>query len=307
MGYEKKFALKILESEGIYPSKITKADASGQKKVFYITVNNENYVLKLIDITPLEIDEEDLSNEYFEELKEEKKLVNNEKIIRLKKELQMAKNVPILPQLKLIDNYKEYNDDGEIIIYYIEERYEGDPLSKCYKKDKFSFDETIDFIKQLVKLVKIMYESRYIHRDIKPSNIIVNNKIYKLIDGGLCKYIDDKTNLTRLNSFIGTARYAAPEQEKRNEESTWDFTTDLYPIGLIAMELYLKDAREYSDEHLKDLEYMYEKWKSDDKKTNLLFSKVIARLSSKNKAKRFNDFDEIFNEIDKIEKIGSDC
>lgn len=80
----------------------------------------------------------------------------------------------------------------------------------------------------------------------------------------------------------------------------------MYPVGLIAIELFIPKAREYSEEHLKDLEYIYSKWKSEDIKANLLFSKVISRLSSPNKAKRFNNFNEIYLLLDKIKDVGSD-
>ena len=35
--------------------------------------------------------------------------------------------------------------------------------------------------------IKIMYNSGYVHRDLKPDNIIINEEVYKVIDGGLGK------------------------------------------------------------------------------------------------------------------------
>lgn len=307
MSYEKNFARKILNSEGITPTHIKKANISGQKKVFFITVDGAEYVFKMVNITPIEVDDEFEENyDFSDDIKKEKQLIVNEKTERIKNELKMAKNVSILPQLKLIDQYKIYVDDDEYYLYYIEEKFEGVPLSDLYKRSSFSINEVIDFIEQLVNFIEIMYNCKYIHRDIKPLNIIVENGKYKLIDGGLCKYLEEDNNLTRTPDFIGTYRYAAPEQEKRTSNYNWDFTTDLYPIGLIAIELFIKSAREYSEEHLKDLEFIYEKWKSDDKKANLLFSKVISRLSSPNRAKRFNNFDDIYLLLNELKKMGSD-
>lgn len=307
MSYEKNFAKKILNREDINPTHITRANTSGQKKVFFIKVDGEEYVFKMVNITPVEIDDEFEENvDFSDEIKREKQLIVNEKTERIKKELQMAKNVSILPQLKLIDQYKIYVDDDEYYLYYIEEKFKGVPPSDLYKKATFTIDQVISFIEQLVKSIELMYNCKYIHRDIKPLNIIVNDGIYKLIDGGLCKYLEDEINLTMTPDFIGTYRYSAPEQEKRSSNYNWDFTTDLYPVGLIAIELFIPKAREYSEEHLKDLEYIYSKWKSEDIKANLLFSKVISRLSSPNKAKRFNNFNEIYLLLDKIKDVGSD-
>lgn len=307
MSYEKNFAKKILNSEGIATTHIKKANVSGQKKVFFINVDGIEYVFKMVNITPIEVDDEFEENYDFpDDIKKEKQLIVNEKTARIKNELQMAKNVSILPQLKLIDQYKIFVDDDEYYLYYIEEKFDGVPLSNLYKRSTFSINEVIDFIEQLVNSIEIMYNCKYIHRDIKPLNIIVQNGKYKLIDGGLCKYLEEDNNLTRTPDFIGTYRYAAPEQEKRTSNYNWDFTTDLYPVGLIAIELFIKGAREYSEEHLKDLEFIYEKWKSDDKKANLLFSKVISRLSSLNRAKRFNNFEDIYLLLNELKKMGSD-
>lgn len=307
MSFEKNFVKKILSDKGFEITHIKKAKDGGQKKVFFITLDEQEYVFKMVNITPNEVNEEfDGNAESCDEVNNEKQLIIREKIERIENELQMAKKVSILPQLKLLDNYDIYVDDDEYYLYYIEEKFEGSTLSDLYKRSTFSINQVILFIEQLLSLVEIMYKCGYIHRDIKPSNIIVDNGNYKLIDGGLCKYLESEKELTRTPNFIGTYRYAAPEQEKRISNYNWDFTTDLYPIGLIAIELFLKDARKYNEEHLKDLEFIYEKWKSEDKKANLIFSKIISRFSSHNRSKRFNNFEEIYEELNKIKKIGSD-
>lgn len=307
MSFEKNLVKKILSDKGFELSHIKKARDSGQKKVFFITIDSQEYVFKMVNITPNELDDEFGDNdETDDDIDNEKLLIVREKRTRIENELQMAKNVSILPQLKLLDNYDIYVDDDEYYLYYIEEKFEGDTLSDLYKHSFFSVDKVVDFIEQLVSLVEIMYACGYVHRDIKPSNIIVNNDCYKLIDGGLCKYLDSEKDFTRTPDFIGTYRYSAPEQEKRISNYNWDFTTDLYPIGLIAIELFLKDARKYNEEHLKDLEFVYERWKSDNKKANLLFSKIISRFSSTSRAKRFNNFEEIYEELNKIKEMGSD-
>lgn len=307
MSYEKKFVKKILESKNIFITHITRASESGQKKVFFITIDGKEYVFKMINVTPIEL-ENDLGDIDYGELDniEDEKIIIDEKVLRIKNELKMAKGVPILPQLKILDDYNIYKDEDECYLYYIEEKFEGETLTNLYNNCVFSLDETIDFIYQLVKIVEIMYNMKYIHRDIKPGNIIVNKGKYLLIDGGLCKHLDDDLELTRTPDFVGTYRWAAPEQEKRDSNYNWDFTTDLYAIGLISIELYLKEARQYSEKHLKDLEYIYSKWNQKNKKSKLLFSKIIYRLCSTNKARRFNNFEEIYKILDEIKMEGSE-
>lgn len=303
MSYEKKFVLEILKSNNIIPTKITKANISGQKKVFFITIGTDDYVFKMIDITPNElIDEYDGNISEFDEYQEDKNYILQEKITRIKNELNMAKKCKILPQLKLLDDYKTYEEDDGIYLYFIEERFKGLTLESFYKHRDFNINQVLDFIAQMVEIIQIMYNNKYIHRDIKPLNIIVFNNKYQLIDGGLCKNLSDELNITRTPDFIGTYRYAAPEQEKRTSNFEWDFTTDLFPVGLIAIELFIKEARKYSEEHLRDMEYIFEKWKTENLSINHVFSKLIVKLCSTNRARRFNDFEEIYSVLNQLKE-----
>ena len=138
MSYEKNFVRKILESKGINVTHITRANTSGQKKVFFITVDGKEYVFKMINVTPVELENALEDFEYSEaDNIDDKKIIIDEKVLRIKKELKMAKGVPLLPQLKILDDYNIFIDDDECYLYYIEEKFDGVVLSDLYKREEY--------------------------------------------------------------------------------------------------------------------------------------------------------------------------
>jgi len=80
-----------------------------------------------------------------------------------------------------------------------------------------------------------------VHRDIKPDNVFLqvtprNGSITKLLDFGVAHIMDLEKRYTRNNLFLGTPRYASPEQIMGDKPSP---QTDLYAVGLLLYELLL--------------------------------------------------------------------
>ena len=89
------------------------------------------------------------------------------------------------------------------------------------------------------------HEAGFVHRDIKPSNIVVAGERYiaaatdpavvKILDMGLVRSIsmegeeNERTDLTRVGTVVGTPDYMSPEQAKNS--STVDRRADLYSLG----------------------------------------------------------------------------
>lgn len=301
---------KILLEKGINVSKVKMLRKdSGQKKVYFIRVDDIEYACKVVDVTPYDVyDNFDISNNYNLEgidrniLNEIFTRINSE-CKRINTEIKMNKACSNLPQLKFFEtiNYVFVNS-YYWVAYYIEEKFEGSSLQY---KDNYSDNEVLDFILQMLNHIKIMYNSGYVHRDLKPDNIIVNEEVYKVIDGGLGKNLKEEEGNSMLShNLLGTRGYWAPEQQNYPPDYKWNFQTDLYPIGIMAMEMYILELRK-NFKTLRDLDEMYIIWKekfSDNIKRMKVFRNIIVNLSSYQKLNRFNDIDKAILQVEHLKE-----
>ena len=301
---------KILLEKEINASKVKMLRKdSGQKKVYFITVDDIEYACKVVDVTPYDVyDNFDISNNYSLE-SIDKSILNeiftriNSECKRINTEIKMNKACSNLPQLKFFEtiNYVFVNS-YYWVTYYIEEKFEGSSLQY---KDNYTDDEVLNFILQMLNHIKIMYNSGYVHRDLKPDNIIVNGEVYKVIDGGLGKNLKEEEGNSMLShNLLGTIVYWAPEQQNYPPDYKWKFQTDLYPIGIMAMEMYIPELRK-NFKTLRDLDEMYIIWKemfSDNIKRMKVFRNIIVNLSSYQKLNRFNDIDKAILQVEQLKE-----
>ncbi|MHC5720732.1 MAG: serine/threonine protein kinase, partial [Nostoc sp.] len=81
-----------------------------------------------------------------------------------------------------------------------------------------------------------------VHRDLKPDNIFLVStaeELVKIVDFGIAKIRNESSEFTNLTSaFLGTFRYAAPEQLKG--EINLDGRADIYSLGIILYEMLSK-------------------------------------------------------------------
>jgi len=88
-------------------------------------------------------------------------------------------------------------------------------------KSRFYFCQIAIFLDFLHNQKKI------IHRDLKPDNIMVESGyLLKLIDFGLCKYLENTDN----SQGCGSPYYASPEMIKGEDYS---FSTDIWTAGIV--------------------------------------------------------------------------
>lgn len=74
-----------------------------------------------------------------------------------------------------------------------------------------------------------------VHRDVKPENVfLLPDETVKLADLGVALLGDEADRITQTGEFVGSLRYAAPEQL---EGGPVDPRTDLYALGLLLFEL----------------------------------------------------------------------
>ena len=93
-------------------------------------------------------------------------------------------------------------------------------------------------MRQVAEAAHSLHEAGIIHRDIKPGNVLVtaDGTQAMLVDLGLAQLADDvEGRLTRTRQFVGTLRYASPQQVLAVGQL--DRRTDVYSLGATLWEV----------------------------------------------------------------------
>jgi WD40 repeat protein/serine/threonine protein kinase len=96
----------------------------------------------------------------------------------------------------------------------------------------------VELMRQVAEAAHALHEAGVVHRDIKPGNIMLSadGKAAFLVDLGLAQLADDvEGRVTRTRQFIGTLRYASPEQVQA--VGGLDRRSDVYAMGATLWEL----------------------------------------------------------------------
>jgi eukaryotic-like serine/threonine-protein kinase len=139
--------------------------------------------------------------------------------------------------------------------YYVMELLHGRSLRQLLQDEKrLSVERTVRLAIQICEGLKLAHEGidlsengthelvRVVHRDLKPENIFLvetgTGELVKLLDFGIARVLraegDQRTDLTR-GGFLGTSRYASPEQWSGSYEL--DQRSDIYSLGMICYEM----------------------------------------------------------------------
>ncbi|XP_037116910.1 mitogen-activated protein kinase kinase kinase kinase 4 isoform X1 [Syngnathus acus] len=103
----------------------------------------------------------------------------------------------------------------------------------CLKEDWIAY-----ICREVLRGLSHLHSHHVIHRDIKGQNVLLTeNAEVKLVDFGVSAQLD-KT-IGRRNTFIGTPYWMAPEVIAcdENPESTYDYRSDLWSLGITALEM----------------------------------------------------------------------
>ncbi|MFZ4589967.1 MAG: protein kinase domain-containing protein [Ignavibacteria bacterium] len=160
--------------------------------------------------------------------------------------------------------------------YFVMERVDGAPLTQMMSEGKTKDEKFIKrFSIGVLDALSYIHKKQIYHRDLKPDNILVTFKGQnpKIIDFGIAR-ADDFEDLKN-STFIGTKKYAAPEQF--GDPSKVDGRCDIYSYGLILLEMLTGQITN------KDTKVV----------TNKLYAGIIDKCLKENPDERFFDADEI--------------
>lgn len=150
-------------------------------------------------------------------------------VTRFRREVQAAGSLHH-PHIVTAFDAEEIGGVHFLVMEYVDGRSLDDLV---HQKGPLTPQQVITISKQIAQGLHHAHQLGMIHRDIKPSNVMITRpgKV-KILDFGLARWLgraNDKPQITRTGSHLGTLMYAAPEQRKSAGEV--DAKADLYSLG----------------------------------------------------------------------------
>jgi serine/threonine-protein kinase len=115
--------------------------------------------------------------------------------------------------------------------FLVMERLEGHTLAEILRgRRNLSPPEVVDLVRQVGNGITAAGAAGIIHRDLKPQNVFLDRGVWKILDFGIARAVDQGDTLTS-GHVVGTPSYMAPEQASGGSV---EHTADLYALTAIA-------------------------------------------------------------------------
>ncbi|KAA3602812.1 MAG: GAF domain-containing protein [Calditrichaeota bacterium] len=226
------------------------------------------------------------------------KFQNAEDRKRFFKSFQNASKITHPNCVKIIDWYEQDSQFG-IVMEFVQ----GKPISSLKRKTDdssvYSIGKIVQTMVQVCNGLSALHLQKIIHRDLKPENILLDKDLnVKITDFDFLKNID-ATNLTTQGTFIGTVKYASPEQCEINTKL--DQRSDLYSLGVIFYELLTGqvpfDGNNFAEIGIAHLKKELPKPENYFPQIPKEISKIITRLLEKKPKDRFQSVEEVISDL----------
>jgi len=120
---------------------------------------------------------------------------------------------------------------------------EGESLARRVERGALPAREAAQIVLAILSALEAFHKIGIVHRDLKPENIILSGGGTKLLDFGIAKHlapasgeetVQTRSGETMPGTFLGTPRYASPEQFRGQ---AIDARCDLFSLGAIFFEM----------------------------------------------------------------------
>lgn len=118
------------------------------------------------------------------------------------------------------------------------ELVEGETLrTSLHERGALGVHRAVQVAVEVAEALGHAHERGVVHRDVKPENIVITAEgTPKLIDFGIALSVGIDRRLTRTGTFLGSPRYAAPEQIRGAKGSIGPWS-DTYALGATLFEM----------------------------------------------------------------------
>ncbi|MEM6957974.1 MAG: serine/threonine-protein kinase, partial [Myxococcota bacterium] len=129
--------------------------------------------------------------------------------------------------------------DPEGTSYLVMELLEGESLDAIARREPLSEERLLSMMRQVADALDAAHTAGIIHRDLKPANLFVTRtsalgEVVKVLDFGVAKLEDRRTQLTEAGNIVGTPLYMAPEQIRG---ASLGPQADLWSLGVVMYEV----------------------------------------------------------------------
>jgi hypothetical protein len=194
-------------------------------------------------------------------------------------------------------------DDSLPCYYFVMEYLQGQTLRQyLHERGPLPLLEVLEISRQVARALSYAHNRSLpvIHRDIKPSNIMIEDGSGRVVvmDFGIAKELD-KGESTESGVVLGTPKYCAPEQLRREP---LDGSADVYALGMVMYEAYA-GKQFFAD--LKEPEVIVRMLSETEehepqfvRPTPPAFAALVTKAMAKSRARRYRCVDDFLRDLE---------